>query len=325
MTTAVMKIHLPLSSGQATLSMSYFTDFLSLVLLGPHEAMLVAGASAATQSMTMRRSGISVRQTLFSSATLIITVQAAGLVAIAARRFRPHGQLRRHQQAGSGRRRHVLPLQQLAGRHGRGAVSRPLHQHHLARGLPVGGAGVFRRRGRRDVCRLCHEHAGSVAGPVRGGPAGSHLPQLPCLSRPRVGAPGAPSHRVEPAPGDRRGAGAGHRRPGPDHRPRVGRRRESHPPGRGARGRPWRSRRHDARRDRRPEDRGPAARHRQAGRARAHPDQARPADARGVRLRPPAPDGRRQHPQGGAVPLPGGALHPEPPRAVGWHRAIPMD
>ena len=81
MTTAVMKIHLPLSSGQATLSMSYFTDFLSLVLLGPHEAMLVAGASAATQSMTMRRNGISVRQTLFSSATLIITVQAAGLVA----------------------------------------------------------------------------------------------------------------------------------------------------------------------------------------------------------------------------------------------------
>ena len=81
MTAAVMKIHLPLSSGQATLSMSYFTDFLSLVLLGPHEAMLVAGASAATQSMTMRRNGISVRQTLFSSATLIITVQAAGLVA----------------------------------------------------------------------------------------------------------------------------------------------------------------------------------------------------------------------------------------------------
>src|SRR5918995_4071085 len=80
MTAAVMKIHLPLSSGQATLSMSYFTDFLSLVLLGPHEAMLVAGASAATQSMTMKRSRISVRQTLFSSASLIITMQAAGLV-----------------------------------------------------------------------------------------------------------------------------------------------------------------------------------------------------------------------------------------------------
>src|SRR5262245_26451075 len=46
MTTAVMKIHLPLSSGQATLSMSYFTDFLSLVLLGPNEAMLVAASSA---------------------------------------------------------------------------------------------------------------------------------------------------------------------------------------------------------------------------------------------------------------------------------------
>ena len=32
MMAAVMKIHLPLSSGQATLSMSYFTDFLSLVI-----------------------------------------------------------------------------------------------------------------------------------------------------------------------------------------------------------------------------------------------------------------------------------------------------
>lgn len=77
---AAMKIHLPLSSGQATLSMSYFTDFLSLVMLGPHEAMLVAGVSAATQSISGRRR-ISLKQTLFSSATLIITIQAAGAVA----------------------------------------------------------------------------------------------------------------------------------------------------------------------------------------------------------------------------------------------------
>ncbi|MCC7125070.1 MAG: diguanylate cyclase [Acidobacteria bacterium] len=80
MSLAVMKIHLPLSSGQATLSMSYFTDFLSLVLLGPHEAMLVAGASAATQSLTMKRGRYSLKKTLFSSATLIITIQSAGFV-----------------------------------------------------------------------------------------------------------------------------------------------------------------------------------------------------------------------------------------------------
>jgi diguanylate cyclase (GGDEF)-like protein len=81
MTTAVMKIHLPLSSGQATLSMSYFTDFLSLVLLGPNEAMLVAASSAATQSVAGKRGRFSLRQTIFSSASLIITIQAAGYVA----------------------------------------------------------------------------------------------------------------------------------------------------------------------------------------------------------------------------------------------------
>lgn len=81
MTTSVLKIHLPLASGQATLSLSYFTDFLSLVLLGPHEAMLVAGASAATQCVALRRGRFSLRQTMFSAATLIITVQAAGFVA----------------------------------------------------------------------------------------------------------------------------------------------------------------------------------------------------------------------------------------------------
>jgi len=81
MTTSVLKIHLPLASGQATLSLSYFTDFLALVLLGPHEAMLVAGASAATQCIALRRGRFSLRQTVFSSATLIITVQAAGLAA----------------------------------------------------------------------------------------------------------------------------------------------------------------------------------------------------------------------------------------------------
>ena len=40
---SVSKVHLPLASGSATLSMSYFTDFMALVLLGPDEAMIVAG------------------------------------------------------------------------------------------------------------------------------------------------------------------------------------------------------------------------------------------------------------------------------------------
>ena len=92
-TAAVMRIHLPLASGQATMSMSYFTDFLSLVLLGPHEAMIVAGVSAATQCAVGRKGRSSLRQALFSSATLILTVQSAGLVAERLGGFALHGTL----------------------------------------------------------------------------------------------------------------------------------------------------------------------------------------------------------------------------------------
>jgi hypothetical protein len=39
----------PLIRGGATLSMSYFTDFVALLLLGPDEGMLVAAASGGAQ------------------------------------------------------------------------------------------------------------------------------------------------------------------------------------------------------------------------------------------------------------------------------------
>ena len=42
-----------------------------------------------------------------------------------------------------------------------------------------------------------------------------------------------------------------------------------------------------------------------------------PADARRVPEDPRAPEGRRRHRQLGAVPVSGGAAHPEPPRALG--------
>ena len=78
---SVSKVHLPLASGSATLSMSYFTDFMALVLLGPDEAMIVAGASGATQCLLSTRGRVSLRQTAFSVAALVLTVQAAGAVA----------------------------------------------------------------------------------------------------------------------------------------------------------------------------------------------------------------------------------------------------
>jgi len=78
---SVSKVHLPLANGSATLSMSYFTDFMALVLTGPDQAMLIAGASGATQCLVGGRARSSVSQTLFSVAALVITIQAAGLAA----------------------------------------------------------------------------------------------------------------------------------------------------------------------------------------------------------------------------------------------------
>ena len=55
MVLSAWKVQLPLARGNATLSMSYFTDFMALVLLGPDEAMLVAGASGGAQCVLVAR------------------------------------------------------------------------------------------------------------------------------------------------------------------------------------------------------------------------------------------------------------------------------
>ena len=87
------KVHLPLASGGATLSMSYFTDFMALVFLGPDAAMVVAAAGGAVQCLISPRGRASTRQTFFSVAALIITVQAAGLVAATLGGFPPAADL----------------------------------------------------------------------------------------------------------------------------------------------------------------------------------------------------------------------------------------
>jgi diguanylate cyclase (GGDEF)-like protein/putative nucleotidyltransferase with HDIG domain len=75
------KVHLPLASGSATLSMSYFTDFMSLVLLGPDLGMVVAGVGGGTQCLMSTRQKVPLRQTAFSVGALILSVQASGLAA----------------------------------------------------------------------------------------------------------------------------------------------------------------------------------------------------------------------------------------------------
>jgi diguanylate cyclase (GGDEF)-like protein/putative nucleotidyltransferase with HDIG domain len=78
--TSTFKVSLPLSKSGSTLSVSYAVDFAALLLLGPHETMVVASTSAWSQCTFRMKERNPLYRTLFSMACLIITVQAAGFV-----------------------------------------------------------------------------------------------------------------------------------------------------------------------------------------------------------------------------------------------------
>jgi diguanylate cyclase (GGDEF)-like protein/putative nucleotidyltransferase with HDIG domain len=77
--SAALKVYLPLTTGGSTMSVSYAVDFASLLLLGPHETMLVAAGSALSQCHLNSKEQNPIYRTLFSVASLVITVQGAGL------------------------------------------------------------------------------------------------------------------------------------------------------------------------------------------------------------------------------------------------------
>ena len=77
--SAAMKVSLPLTTSGSTMSVSYAVDFASLLLLGPHETMFVAAGSAFCQCHLNSKERNPIYRTLFSMASLVITVQAAGL------------------------------------------------------------------------------------------------------------------------------------------------------------------------------------------------------------------------------------------------------
>jgi diguanylate cyclase (GGDEF)-like protein/putative nucleotidyltransferase with HDIG domain len=81
--TAALKVTLPLTTSGSTMSVSYAVDFASLLLLGPHETMLVAAGSAFSQCHLNRKERNPMYRTLFSAASLVITVQVAGLAFLA--------------------------------------------------------------------------------------------------------------------------------------------------------------------------------------------------------------------------------------------------
>ncbi len=76
--TSAFKVNLPLARSGSTMSVSYAVDFLSLILLGPSQTMVVGAASAWSQCTFRMASKNPLYRTLFSMASLIISVQAAG-------------------------------------------------------------------------------------------------------------------------------------------------------------------------------------------------------------------------------------------------------
>jgi diguanylate cyclase (GGDEF)-like protein/putative nucleotidyltransferase with HDIG domain len=77
--SASLKVYLPLTTSGSTMSVSYAVDFASLLLLGPHNTMLVAAGSAISQCHFNSKEQNPFYRTLFSVASLVITVQASGL------------------------------------------------------------------------------------------------------------------------------------------------------------------------------------------------------------------------------------------------------
>ncbi len=78
--TSVFKVNLPLARRSSTMSVSYAVDFAALLLLGAHETMIVAAASAFSQCTFRIKERNPIYRTLFSMACLVVTVQAAGAV-----------------------------------------------------------------------------------------------------------------------------------------------------------------------------------------------------------------------------------------------------
>ena len=76
---AIFKVTLPLTTSGSTMSVSYAVDFASLLLLGPHATMIVAAGSAFSQCNLNSKRPNPIHRTLFSMATLVLTVEGAGL------------------------------------------------------------------------------------------------------------------------------------------------------------------------------------------------------------------------------------------------------
>src|SRR5690349_4481521 len=77
---SALKVRLPIASSGSTMSVSYAVDFAALLLLGANETMIVAAVSAWSQCTFRTETRTAFFRTLFSMASLVLTVKAAGFV-----------------------------------------------------------------------------------------------------------------------------------------------------------------------------------------------------------------------------------------------------
>src|SRR3954463_1210665 len=77
---SALKVRLPIASSGSTMSVSYAVDFAALLLLGANETMIVSAVSAWSQCTFRTETRTALFRTLFSMASLVLTVKAAGLV-----------------------------------------------------------------------------------------------------------------------------------------------------------------------------------------------------------------------------------------------------
>jgi diguanylate cyclase (GGDEF)-like protein/putative nucleotidyltransferase with HDIG domain len=77
---SALKVNLPLTSSGSTMSVSYAVDFAALLLLGADATLWVAATSAWSQCTFRTQTRSPIHRTLFSMASLVLTVKATGLV-----------------------------------------------------------------------------------------------------------------------------------------------------------------------------------------------------------------------------------------------------
>ena len=309
---SVFKVELPLSHHGATMSLSFAFEFAALLMLGTHATMVIAASSAWVQCTAARGQRNPLHRTAFSMAALVVTSFGAGAVfeALGGRggwNLTTVGGLETPAIVAA-TCYFVLNTLLVAS-----AVSletiqpfRKVWNEHVG----VERARLRRRRGRGRGGIGALRDAQRGPDPAGADSAVSDPPDLRALLRSRGYRAGPRARDVRSAPGDGRGARAGHRRQGPDGD-------VAHPPGAGLRGRHCPGDGHGGAGSPGPADRRAAARHRQAGRARAHPVEAGPADAGRVPADAGPSAGRRGDHRARALPVPRGADHPEPSRALG--------